>query len=238
MKNRFLSFPVLVLFSTLFSCAANAVTVSLVPDKLVGLDDAGWFAGLVTLNIDGEEYLAMDLNAFFGSIYTPAPSYYDSMWEATLYTRDDIVAGSFDTYAITSEQYAMASQFFLYGLLGYDPADPLWTAGHNEMIWYTLYSDDEYWLARWKWEYASRMYDTETGLTMLDVYTLTYLPSLDPNFDYSRFVQVLHGGPLGDELFLVYTSSVVPVPPAIWLFGSGFIGLVAVARKRTRISGA
>lgn len=39
---------------------------------------------------------------------------------------------------------------------------------------------------------------------------------------------------INDIAFITYVDpdSVVPVPPAIWLFGSGLIGLVGLARKR------
>lgn len=36
----------------------------------------------------------------------------------------------------------------------------------------------------------------------------------------------------GDYIGATVTVSAVPVPPAVWLFGSGLIGLVGVARRR------
>jgi len=30
----------------------------------------------------------------------------------------------------------------------------------------------------------------------------------------------------------VFLSTVVPVPAAVWLFGSGFIGLIGIARRK------
>jgi hypothetical protein len=33
-----------------------------------------------------------------------------------------------------------------------------------------------------------------------------------------------------------YGETVVPVPPAFWLFGSGLIGLVGVAKRRVQLS--
>jgi hypothetical protein len=36
-----------------------------------------------------------------------------------------------------------------------------------------------------------------------------------------------------DEYYTIaYSPNIVPVPPSVWLFGSGLIGLVAVARRR------
>ena len=40
------------------------------------------------------------------------------------------------------------------------------------------------------------------------------------------------GGNYDSALSLVGTTAVVPVPAAVWLFGSGLIGLVGVARRR------
>ena len=58
MRIKSLIFIVFVLFSA-FAGGANAVTVSVVPGKSVGLGDSFYWAGLVTLNIDGKEYPAM-----------------------------------------------------------------------------------------------------------------------------------------------------------------------------------
>lgn len=58
-----------------------------------------------------------------------------------------------------------------------------------------------------------------------DIYTLTYsatvLEGSPSNFGGSQYLLSLTG-----------TVSAVPVPAAIWLFGSGLLGLVGVARRR------
>lgn len=58
-----------------------------------------------------------------------------------------------------------------------------------------------------------------------DTYTLTYsatVPAGDPsNFGNTKYLLQLNG-----------TVSAVPVPAAAWLFGSGLLGLVGVARRR------
>ena len=38
--------------------------------------------------------------------------------------------------------------------------------------------------------------------------------------------------PQGDNDYLVWKGSVVPVPAAVWLFGSGLLGLVGIARRK------
>lgn len=132
--------------------AVTTVTVSLT-DPYVGqvatyvshVVEPYW-AGVVTLEIDGVEYLAMS---------TMPWSYYDegtldpdrigivfpSTWETELLTRDDIIArDGVDSFfgTITPENISLASRLFLDGLLGYNPPDPLWTASFNEMVWDTL----------------------------------------------------------------------------------------------------
>lgn len=58
-----------------------------------------------------------------------------------------------------------------------------------------------------------------------DTFTLDYSATV-PMGDPSGF------GGVGYQLQLVGTVSAVPVPAAVWLFGSGLLGLVGVARRR------
>jgi len=37
---------------------------------------------------------------------------------------------------------------------------------------------------------------------------------------------------LGDEVYQGYVTSAVPIPPSVWLFGSGLLGLVGIARRK------
>ena len=39
----------------------------------------------------------------------------------------------------------------------------------------------------------------------------------------------------GEAISTDIVNTVVPVPPAVWLFGSGLLGLVAVSRRRARL---
>lgn len=71
---------------------------------------------------------------------------------------------------------------------------------------------------------ATGVWDSNTGL-----YSLSWISNIDPSVC----------GPLGATCSAEYTfegyavASVVPVPAAVWLFGSGLIGLISVARRRS-----
>lgn len=60
----------------------------------------------------------------------------------------------------------------------------------------------------------------------------TDIPGSSSYFRYDNFdfIQWFDGGP-GNTRFVV-TGSVVPVPAAAWLFGSGLLGLIGVARRK------
>jgi hypothetical protein len=50
--------------------------------------------------------------------------------------------------------------------------------------------------------------------------------------DFNPDVEGFGGAPRFDSAFLEITPAVVPIPAAVWLFGSGLIGLVGLARRR------
>ncbi len=224
----------------------GAVTVSLT-GNWVGLegswsltDSAGhthegtYWGGVVELDIDGKQYMAMPT--------LPNWSPTDAMgisWEADLYTHDYLLAGGSGTvvgdygFGNPAEFYARASLFFVNGLLGYDPPDPLWAASFDEMIWQTLFyvpaqgtENEDF------FDNANTIYDVGSGLTLRDVYNDTIAGGLDSNYDYSGFMSVLGWGDgAAPNEFLVFMSP-VPISPALWLFASGLIGLAAAFRKR------
>jgi hypothetical protein len=55
-----------------------------------------------------------------------------------------------------------------------------------------------------------------------------------PGMDYVDQPQVMANGTAGSQIgsFLIRAPSPVPVPAAVWLFGSGLAGLVGIARRR------
>lgn len=69
----------------------------------------------------------------------------------------------------------------------------------------------------------------------------TLLPDADFNtilnaFDSGALVVGIHAKAIGsgDESESLITTTVVPVPAAVWLFGSGLLALAGVARRRIR----
>lgn len=177
--NALKAFVVVIsmLFFATTATAASVVTVSVVPGQFVGLNSAGYFAGIFKLNVDGKEYLAMNDIAWFDALF-PLPWYSDgTSWQANLYTQDDILGGALVVFS--PSLYSKAAPFFLQGLLGYNPADPLWTASFNEMVMNTLGNGTVPPL----WDYSNQIYDQQTGVQLIDVYN-NMLPTLDGNFNY------------------------------------------------------
>ena len=56
------------------------------------------------------------------------------------------------------------------------------------------------------------------------------LTSIDSSFNLDEFAFRLSGN--GSTAFEVFNVSSVPVPAAVWLFGSGLLGLIGIARRK------
>ena len=59
-----------------------------------------------------------------------------------------------------------------------------------------------------------------------------------PDNDFNSFYTDFSGGPYGAATFTgiwstTVTTSAVPVPAAVWLFGSGLLGLIGFARRKS-----
>jgi hypothetical protein len=65
------------------------------------------------------------------------------------------------------------------------------------------------------------------GLTEGTLFNETFA-GLDYTFD------ITYLGGTGNDIVLnvISSSPVIPIPPAVWLFGSGLIGLIGVARRK------
>ena len=77
--------------------------------------------------------------------------------------------------------------------------------------------------------------DIDSSLASLDgLFAIGgYLSTID-----SGNTEVLFNGTGGTDFFksvLTIETTIVPVPAAVWLFGSGLIGLIGVARRKSRV---
>ena len=217
---------VVVLYMFFFSFSASAtlmVTVSVVPENRVGLIDSGYvWAGYIELNIDGARGWAVT-DFFSMTLYDPTWYNDPTPREMILYTRSDILAGAPVGLSQTPWQYDIATQFFIYGLAGVATQDNLWSAGFNEMVWKTAWSNTP-------WYYADKVYDQQTGVKLVDIYN-SLLPSFSSSYNFDGIAGVLVDPQNPGREFLVQVAA-IPVPSAVWLFGSVLLGLVGIARRR------
>lgn len=211
-----------IVIGMFFSAAASAVTVSIVPNKEVGLGHWGYWEGVVTVSIDSKEYWAMMIDPL------NFQNNYDS-WqtdttpqELTIYTREDILAGA--QVAYPSGKYSEMSGFFLDAMLGVNPPDPCWTASFGEMIMDRANGGVQI------FGYANDC-DTGNGTTFRDAYNARVAQGLSDTSDYSSFMLVASNVQNSYKEFLIFAPA-VPIPPAIWLFGSGLLGLAGIARRK------
>lgn len=54
------------------------------------------------------------------------------------------------------------------------------------------------------------------------------------SFDVDTFSQ---GGSSNLSNFRAYNTGVMPIPAAVWIFGSGLLGLIGIARKKSNREG-
>ncbi len=123
---------VVLLCTGMFAETASAVTIvtaNIVPGKNVGLSDAGYYSGIVTMNINGTEYMAMPSNSLLATWSSWETN--SAQFQANLYTYSDIVTGG-GSGLFTSGAYSRAAGVLPTALLGYNPPDSLWTAGLGE----------------------------------------------------------------------------------------------------------
>jgi hypothetical protein len=61
------------------------------------------------------------------------------------------------------------------------------------------------------------------------------ISSTNPSLETTPGTWIFSANTLGANLTWSSSSTVVPVPPAVWLFGSGLIGLVGIARRKNSV---
>lgn len=188
-----------------FLCVGVAVSAHAASVKLVGVADSqvrtGAYAGLYELEVDGNSLLAM-----CDDINTHVSI--GDMWNADFYTFSDIQSGAPVKFAPSVEKYSQAG--YLMNLLSSSSASE--QADINVAIWEIMSPGSTTMNA-----VAAGYYNTATS-GLYDI------------FDFTGVMEVLTPDPLSaSQEYLV--PSAVPIPTAVWLFGSGLLGLVGVARR-------
>lgn len=207
-KAKKLFFVILsIVFMSITAEAAIATTVDM-NVELVGVGDSqvrgGVYAGFYKLEVDGLSVI----NAMCDDRLTSVSI--GDVWQATEYTYADIQAGAPVKFAsLGIEKYSQAA--YVWSLLGGASASDVADAG----------------LAVWE-----IMSPGSTALTSVaEVYYNDATSGAYDTFDFTGIVNVLTPNPL--DASQEYFISAVPIPAAIWLFGSGFLGVVGVARRKT-----
>ncbi|MBI5817019.1 MAG: hypothetical protein HZB09_01185 [Candidatus Yonathbacteria bacterium] len=223
-KIKLFVFALCAIFFSLSASAASVVTIRVVDYYAVGLNSAGYWAGYSILDVSGTRMVG--INTDWYNAFSPPPWYTDnSSWEATFYSHNDVVTGA--PTGFNPSLYPLAATFVVQGLLGYSTNDNLWGAGHSEMATNTLSNG----MLPPLWDYSNQVYDQQTGVKLIDVYN-SMLPTLTGRDDYfviNAYSLELNTQRAGE--FIVYTMA-TPIPPAVWLFASGLLGLVGVARRK------
>lgn len=199
---------IFAVFAGLASACASGSTI-----KLVDLNNAqvrnNVYSGLYTLNIDGQNVLAMcdDFNTH---------THVGMEWSATSYDYADIAGGA-------------PAKFVANGLTRYHQIGYLFSLVPT--VTTTQQADIN--LAVWK-------IMTPTAALTLSGSALAYYNTATSGayntFDYTSSMQVWTPTPLNaSQEFLTVAlappTSSVPVPATAWLFLSGLVGLVGVARR-------
>lgn len=133
------------------------------------------------------------------------------------------------------EMLAMPNQ--IGSRFGYEVTAPRWYT--NPASWETNlnsqgeilngavvnYSSEHYRKTALSWIYTDEMF---VGIDN------AMLPDFDPNFNY-RGSMIKHGSHDSDDddKKIPVCPPSIPIPPAFWLFGSGLLGLVGAARKKS-----
>ncbi|MGA7800446.1 MAG: VPLPA-CTERM sorting domain-containing protein [Gammaproteobacteria bacterium] len=187
------------------SPAASAATLDFVNSGTAVARD-GVYAGLYNVTIDGTLTPAMcdDWN-------TEVPNH---SWTATGYTYGDIINGAPVKFAGSAGIGAYKEAGWLFSQLG--TASQSAQADINLAVWKIM---------------------SNPTVTMTTAATTWYDLALGhSDFDFSNAMMVWTPNPLNasQEFLTPLTSppSAVPLPAAVWLFGSGLVGLVAVGRRR------
>lgn len=82
--------------------------------------------------------------------------------------------------------------------------------------------DDGSFDLQFTWSFGDGYFSSETSP----------MHTYDTDGTYHATLTVLNSFGQSNDASMVINVSAIPVPPAIWLFGSGLVGLIGVARRK------
>jgi hypothetical protein len=82
----------------------------------------------------------------------------------------------------------------------------------------------------WSWMFVSVPAGSIAALSDPNSPAPSFIPDVAGDYDLELIVNDGFDDSAPD--FVTISATVVPVPPAVWLFGSGLLGLVGIARRR------
>jgi hypothetical protein len=171
------------------------------------------------------------------------------IFESTQYTSRSKILGNFSSgekYRYTTElSQTIASEGWEWQISGADISlqhiySPDWQS-------FGAYStSDNYYYNSFpnfvgRYEYGIALYDRDAPLQLFNSYEINNLTlALDKITHATGFLTSRHwdqNGDIDDGYYMTFdidrvSFSPVPLPPAIWLFGSGLLGLIGVAKRK------
>ncbi len=194
--------------------SVSAVVLAPLNVKLTGIGDSqvryGAYSGLYQLEVNGATVEAMCDDKF-------TDVYIGDTWTANRFTYADIIAGAPVKFA-SSGIYKYSQVGYLFSLLGGVSSSD--TADINLAVW-NIMSPGSIALT-----------------TTAESYYNTAVSGAYDSFNYNGIVDFLTPSPLNASQEYAIRSiatvpiATVPIPATIWLFGSGIIGVVGVARRK------
>ena len=188
----------------LASTAANAASVTLVDVANSQVRD-GAYAGFYTLKIDGNNLLAMCDDV-------STNSFISETWAGNLNTLGTINGGAGKFYPNTVGYHQIGYLFSLAPNVDYSHQ-----ASIDEAIWKIMTPSAPFSL-------------TGDALT----YYNTATSGVYDTFDYSSYMLVVTPDPHSASQEFLVTPSAVPIPAAIWFFGSGLLALAGMVRRKRK----
>lgn len=151
---------------------------------------------------------------------------YECQWDPVAGERPEAVNFFFDKFILAEAMFALHDQVFIDGLTGNFATNPALINGCQNISigscrvqspithQFTIGEGSDIWIY------------------LISVPGSAGPPGTEPSFEYT-FASVDYANAVhGNRTWARWSTSVVPVPGAMWLFGSGLIGLMGMMRRR------